>query len=163
MNAGRGREYNKCISEYIISVDVLFRGEVKTVMKKDCNFAYRTSKFQFMPGCVILGALFDFPTMPKDETSEKIQERIDLCKSIQDMSAPNYGTVFCQSNRYIMTIVKKIHFGYKNGCYFSSKTKNWMLHGVNGTFEQAIYLLNIIKKCHSLLRLKCKTEVKIWE
>lgn len=163
MNAGRGRKYNNCISDYIQSVDILINGEVKTILKKDCGFEYRTSVFQSMPGCVILGALFEFPLASRAETAMKVQERIDLCKRVQDMSGPNFGTVFCESNKYIMAVVRKIHFGYKNGCAFSSKTKNWMIHGTNGTFKQAVTLLNTVKKWHKILGLRCKAEVRLWE
>lgn len=163
MNAGRGRKHNKCISDYIQSVDVLIDGNIKTVQKKDCGFAYRSSAFQSMASCIITGALFEFPDMPAEETAAKIQERIDLCRHVQDMSAPNYGTVFSDSNRYIMAFVQRIHLGYKNGCSFSAKTKNWMLHGKEGTFEQAANLLNKVKIWHKIFHLKCKTEVRIWK
>lgn len=163
MNAGRGKQYNKCISDYIQSVDVLIDGKIKTFSKKDCEFSYRTSKFQSLPKCIITGALFKFPAMSKEKTAAEVQARIDLCRRVQDMSAPNYGTVFCESNKYIMTLVQKFHLGYKNGCSFSRKTKNWMLHEENGTFEQAVNLLNKVKRWHKIFHLKCKAEVRIWE
>lgn len=163
MNAGRGRKHNKCISDYIQSVDVIVNGEVKTIPKKDCGFDYRTSIFQSMQGCIILGAYFEFPAIPKEETAAKLQERIDHCKTVQDMSAPNFGTVFCESNKYIMAVVRKVHLGYKNGCTFSPKTRNWMLHGKEGTFEQAVSLLNKVKRYHKIVGKKYKCEVRIWE
>ena len=162
MNAGRGKKYNNYISDYIQSVDLLIDGKVRTIPKKDCGFGYRTSVFQSRVGCVILGALFEFPFMSKTETTIKVQERIDLCKRVQDMSGPNFGTVFCESNKYIMTVVRKIHLGYKNGCTFSSKTKNWMIKGTNGTFEQAVTLLNTVKRWHKFFGLRCRAEVRLW-
>lgn len=162
MNAGRGKKHNKCISDYIQSVDVLINGEVKTIPKNECEFAYRTSKFQSMKGCIILGAHFEFLVAPQEETSARVKERIDYCKNVQDMSGPNFGTVFCESNKYIMAIVRKINLGYKNGCRFSSKTRNWMIHGEDGTFNQAISLLNKVKKMHKLVGKRCRAEVRIW-
>lgn len=162
MNAGRGKKYNMSISDYLLEVDVLRQGKFYTIDKKNCGFSYRTSIFQNMPDCIIVGARFRFPKISEEESAVKIQERINLCKKNQDMSAPNFGTVFCESNKYIMTLVKKFHPGYENGCSYSSKTANWMLRGEKGTYEQAIRLLNKVKRWHSLLGQECRTEIRIW-
>lgn len=163
MNAGRGKKHNKCISDYILSVEVYKDGTVTTVNKEECSFDYRTSVFQSMKDCIIIGGLFKFPEMPMEESAAHIQERTEFCKNNQDMSAPNFGTVFSESNKYIMSVVRAIHIGYKNGCAYSTKTKNWMLHGQEGTFEQAMALLNKVNILHKIFGQKCNTEVKIWE
>ena len=162
MNAGRGKKYGKCISDYLTEVEVLRHGEICRIDKTSCCFSYRTSIFQNMPDCIILGAKFKFPQVSRKESEMRIQERIHLCKKNQDMTSPNFGTVFCESNKYIMAFVKKFHPGYKNGCTFSAKTANWMLRGKNGTFEQAISLLNKVRRWHCLFGQKCRTEVRIW-
>lgn len=163
MNAGRGKKYNECISDYIQSVDVLIDGKRETLPKGDCGFSHRTSKLQTIPGCVVIGAYFQFPVMSKEESAKRIQERIELCKKVQDMSAPNFGTVFCEANKYIMALVKVLHFGYVDGCIFSGQTANWMLHNKRGTFVQALRLINRVKKWHKIFRQNCKVEVKMWE
>ena len=163
MNAGRGKSYNQCISDYIQNVDVLVNGKVETIDKNQCDFSYRHSGFQNKPGCIILGALFKFPEMSKEESSKNIDDRIELCKRVQDNSNPNFGTVFCESNKVIMALVKKIKVGSEDGCRFSGKTTNWMLHGKNGSFEEAVSNINKVKKWHKLLGRKCKEEVRIWE
>lgn len=163
MNAGRGKKHNKCLSDYIVSVDYYLDGSLHTMRKADCKFAYRSSCFQEMQGVVIVGAHFEFPEVDIEEAKAKVQERIDLCKRVQDSSAPNFGTVFCESNKYIMEVVRRLHWDYKNGVTFSSKTKNWLLHKEGGSFEQAIKLLEKVKKTHKLLGQKCRAEVKIWE
>lgn len=118
MNAGRGKSHNKCISDYIESVDVYVDGEIKKYNRDQCQFSYRSSIFQAMPGCIIIGATFKFPQMSEEESSKLIAERKELCKQVQDMSFPNFGTVFCESNKYIMEIVKRIQIGKKGGCHF---------------------------------------------
>lgn len=162
MNAGRGKKYGECISDYLLSVDILVNDNIKIIKKEDCAFSYRASVFQNMSNCIILGATFKFPNVSREDSSAKILERMNLCKRIQDMSAPNFGTVFCESNKYIMAFTKIIHPGYKNGCAYSSRTTNWMLRGENGTYDQAIRLLNKIKKWHCLFGQECRTEVRIW-
>ena len=162
MNAGRGKKHKQCISDYIISVDVLIDGILNTVPREEGTFSYRNSSFQTMKNCIIIGALFEFPSMSKSECDNRIKERLDLCKEKQDMSAPNFGTVFCESNKYIISLVKLLHIGKRNGCHFSDKTKNWMLHGPQGSFKEAISLLENIKKVHRLLGQKCRAEVRVW-
>lgn len=163
MNAGRGAQYNKSISDYIVSVDIFINGNIKKMPREECGFKYRHSIFQTMPRVIILGAEFLFPEISQEEAQKRIEERLDLCRKVQDMSAPNFGTVFCHSNRYIMRIVRKIGMGYKDGCSFSRKTQSWMLKGENGSFEQAINLLNRVEKIHFILGLRIEREVKVWE
>jgi len=163
MNAGRGRKYEQAISDYIISVDYFYQGKVLTLEKKDCDFNYRLSLFQQLEGAVIVGVLFEFERLEKKESEKRIMERMELCKKVQDMSYPNFGTVFSQANRYIMYIVRVLHIGYPDGMCFSSKKDNWMLHRKNGTFKQAIQLIECVKKVHKMLGRKCEVEVKIWK
>lgn len=161
MNAGRGKAYGKCISDYIVSVDVLSDGMIRSLSKEECRFEYRKSIFHDGKS-IIVGACFQFEEMSKSESSEKIQERLSLCKRVQDMSAPNFGTVFCESNKHIMFFVRFFHLGYKEGCTFSSKTNNWMLNNGKGTFQQAVTLIERVKRLHKMVRRNVRTEVRIW-
>ena len=163
MNAGTGRKTDKYISDYVVSVDVLKDGKICTFLKEECAYDFRKSVFQDDPDCVILGAEFLFPEMTAEDAKKGIDDRIALCKKTQDMTYPNFGTVFCVSNPKIMDLVRKFHLGYKNGCTYSPKRKNWMLNREEGTFEQAIKLLNKVKKMHKLFHKECKCEVRIWE
>lgn len=163
MNAGRGRQHHKCISDYMISADVSVNAQTLVYEKKDCGFDYRRSVFQEMKGCVILGAVFQFPPMSAEESAGLVKERLELCRRVQDMSAPNFGTVFSRSNKYIMALVQKIQLGDRSGCRFSPKTRNWMLRGPRGNFKQAKKLLDRVMRWHRLLGQKCRAEVRIWE
>ncbi len=163
MNAGRGKSHNQCISDYIISVDVIENGVRKKYKKDECDFNYRHSVFQQLDRCVIVGATLRFDKVSTDVTNERIRERIELCKVKQDSSSPNFGSVFCVSNRRIMKIIKSIGFGRTEGCHFSKKTQNWMLKGKTGTYSEAVKLINSIKRIHKLFGQKCSLEVKIWE
>lgn len=163
MNAGTGRKTGKYISDYVVSVDILKDGKKQTVAKEECGYSFRTSVFQSYENCIILGAEFQFPEMSAEDAQKGIDDRLALCKKTQDMSYPNFGTVFCVSNTKIMDYFRKFHVGYKNGCSFSPKRKNWMLNRENGTFKQAVSLLNRVKRLHKILRKECRCEVRIWE
>ena len=43
MNAGRGRAYNKSISDYVVKIEVIHNGEIKILEKEECQFSYRHS------------------------------------------------------------------------------------------------------------------------
>lgn len=162
MNAGRGEKQKKNISDYILSVDCLVDGVLTTFQKAECEFAYRASVFQKIKGVIIIGGLFQFEKVSQIHAEKEISWRIELCQKVQDMSYPNFGTVFCKSNRYIIELAKILHFGYANGITFSPKTKNWLLHRDDGSFEQTIKLISRIKKIHKFFGQPCRVEVKIW-
>ncbi|MGN0622550.1 MAG: FAD-binding protein [Oscillospiraceae bacterium] len=175
MNAGRGKSFNCAISDYIISVEAMCvkdnafgkRGDIVRMSKEDCGFSYRSSVFhnnEFL----ILSAVFSFPEMAKEESEKRRRERLELCRQKQDNSASNFGSVFCESDPRIMSLVKKLQLGKKNGIHFSGKTNNWLLNpeGKNaekGSFDKTVALIERVKKMHKLLGKKCKEEVVIWK
>lgn len=107
MNAGRGKTHNLFISDYIMAVKVLYQGKVLWLEKEDCLFSYRASVFKNNQDYIILAAKFCFPAMSKEESGRLKKERLELCKKVQDSSAPNFGTVFCTANQHIMWIMQK--------------------------------------------------------
>ena len=163
MNAGRGKKYNQSISDYIETVEYIQNGQIYCLQKQNCQFAYRTSVFQSMPGCVITGVNFKFEPVEKAESTRRIQERLELCKQRQDNSAPNFGTVFCEANHSIMRLARCLALGNKRGVHYSAKTENWMLKGPEGTYKQALRLLGIVGTLHKVFGKKCRREVKLWD
>lgn len=161
MNAGRGKEYRNCISDYILRVKVLKDGEVIWLSKDMCSFGYRTSIFQ-NKNYIVLAAEFQFPEMAQEKTAQLRAERIALCRKKQDNSAPNFGTVFCESNKVIMQMFKYFPIGVENGISYSRKTANWMLNK-GGDFNAAISLIEKVEKVHKVCGKKCRTEVIVWE
>lgn len=163
MNAGRGEKYRQSISDYIISVDYYLNGEIITIGKDDCQFSYRHSIFHEMDNAIIIGGRFKFDKIDTEVARKKIQERIDLCKSVQDMTFPNFGTVFSKADKFVMGFIKIINMGYRNGVCFSKKKSNWMLKKKEGNFDQAINLIERTIRIHKIFRKKCTVEVKIWK
>lgn len=161
MNAGRGKSYNKTISDYIVSVTFLDSDNKIQVLKKDeCYFGHRKSIFQTNKG-IILETKFSFEKGSPEKFSKLKQERIEHCKKVQDMSLPNFGSVFCESNGRILKFIK-LFSNEKDGIYFSKKTTNWLLNN-NGNFKQAIKKIKRIKKIHTILGKDCKVEVRVIE
>lgn len=159
MNAGRGKKYSQSISDYITEVDVLRCGKVITLSKNECEFSYRNSIFK-NSNDIVLSARFQFPIMSRTESYRRKKQRIMLCKEKQDMSCPNAGTVFSESNIRIMKHVKKVKLG--NNVHFSGKTENWLLNE-GGSFDDAVLAIRRVKLLHKLFFKKCILELIIWE
>ena len=162
MNAGRGKQFNMQLTDYLIDVDVLVDGKVKKFTKEECKFDYRKSIFQDN-NYVILGANFKIKEVDFNESKKLKKERIELCKNVQDNSSFNFGSVFCICNYKIMKMVSKLSSKNKKGIHFSNKTNNWLCNDGSGDFKQAIKLINRVKKIHKLFNKKIELEVRVWE
>ena len=160
MNAGRGVADGRCISDYIVEIKALHDGKIVVLKKEDCSFGYRSSVFS-NGEYLILSARFKFKSGKKEEFEADVKERLDHCKTHQDASRPNFGTVFCKSDNRVMRLCAKLDKNAK-GVHFSQKTRNWLVNE-NGTFRQAQKRINRVKLLHKLIGKKCKSEVIIWE
>ncbi len=160
MNAGRGIQENKCISDHIVDVTALHDGEKITLKKEECGFSYRNSIFK-KGNWLILSVRFKFEPGTPELFEAGIKERLDHCKKYQDASKPNFGTVFCQADNRIMRFAANLD-KKSSGVHFSQKTRNWLVND-GGTFKQALYKIKRVKLLHKLIFKKCKTEVVIWD
>lgn len=160
MNAGRGKAYNKTISDYIKKVKVLHAGQIITYTKEECQFSHRTSIFKGTND-IIMEVTFCFEKEEKNELEKRRMERISLHKEKQDMSFPNFGTVFQEADGRILRLICKwpIHSGK---VHYSSKTANWLLNE-GGTFQDAMRKIDKVKKIHHILGKQIKEEVVIWK
>ena len=161
MNAGRGKQYRTCISDYIVSVQVLQDGELSELAKEDCEFAYRSSRFK-NTSCIVVSAVFEFPEMPIEESAKTKKERIALCREKQDNSAPNFGSVFMECDPHIMAVAKKLKIGNKKA-HFSGKTENWIVKEEGGTFSDVENAIKKVEFLHKVFGKQCKREVIVWE
>lgn len=160
MNAGRGEKYNQCISDYIISVDVIRSGKIITLSKDECGFSYRNSVFKGNSD-IVISCKLKFPQVSPEISESKRKERIEHCQKYQDTSKPNFGSVFSKSNSRIMRYVKKRRIG-KGNAYFSGKASNWILND-GGTFSDVVDTIKKAELLHKLLFRKCRREVIIWK
>lgn len=161
MNAGRGKNYGLCISDYIENVHILDHDSINILSKEECGFKYRNSVFKDGKA-IVLGATFSFDEVSVDESTRLKQERLALVKERQDNSGYNFGSVFNEKSAIIMQLIKLLHPGYKNGMAFSKKTANWLINNGEGTYEQAIKLINKVEMLHKIIGKKSVPEVRIW-
>lgn len=160
MNAGRAKQYNKCISDYILAVKVFHNGQVIWLSKDECDFSHRHSIFK-QSDYLVLAVRMQFSEIEPTESESLRQNRIEYCKQFQDNSKPNFGSVFSESNSLIMKLMQKKLFGKKGNMMFSSKTPNWLLN-CGGSFDDAIFLIDRVEKMHKIIGKPCKREVVVW-
>lgn len=161
MNAGRGKSYNLNIGDFVEEVKVFYDGNIKWLSREECCFGYRSSILK-NGDYIVLEVKYHFPKVDNDKSEKLRQERINLCKDKQDNSSPNFGTVFCESNKLIMQLFKYFPIGQGKGIGYSKKTANWMLNN-GGSFSEAVEMVERVKKVHKIFKRKCRTEVIIWK
>lgn len=160
MNAGRGKESNISIADFIVEVQCIIDGKKVSFSRDACDFSYRKSVFQFNNG-IITGVLVKLNPQKEDYTQAKIQERLELCKRVQDHSGSTFGSVFSNFNPVIMKICQRLPF--QKGIRWSPVRGNWFINDGTGTFSDAKKLIDFCVFLHHITGKKIETEVKIWE
>ena len=160
MNAGRGKNFNKSISDYVISVELIENGMLKSVPKKDCGFGYRTSSF-LNKNAIIHCIKLKFDEVPVEVGQKRLKQRMKLSISKQPLNLPSAGSVFKKCNSKIMKLMKILPKN-KSGLYFSEKTPNWISNGGQGTYEEAMMLIKRARLFHKLLGQSVELEWCIW-
>lgn len=162
MNAGRGKNYHKSISDYLLDVKVLYKKKVQILTVEECCFSYRSSIFQ-NDEYIILEARFRFEKKDKNISKKERLERVNYSKEMQDIQYPNFGTVFSTCNSNLLNI-SRITFMFNNDkVQFSKKSKNWLINKGNGQYKEALKRINRTKKIHHFFHKKIVTEVRIWD
>jgi len=144
MNAGA---YGGEIANNIVSVWVLSGGKVKKIHLKECNFSYRTSRFQ-TSGEIILKACFKFIKISSKRVLENSYQALVRRQQSQPAGA-SAGSVF---KRFCDLSAGKIidDCGLKGrrvgGAVISDKHANFILNTGGATCADVLELINIIKK-----------------
>ena len=160
MNAGRGKTHRNSISDFIVSVDIITNGKLKTLTKQECDFSYRSSKF-LNESSIIASAKLKLDEVSFAEGQSRLKERINDTMSVQAINLPSAGSVFKVSDGRIMRLMKIIPKN-KEGLFFSNKTRNWISNGGKGTYSQAIKLIKITEYLHKLFNSDIELEWRIW-
>lgn len=162
MNAGRGKKYGQSISDYIEMVEVLVDNKKKLLDKKECMFSYRNSIFK-NNNFIVLGVYFKFQRKDKTSLENARKERIEYSKREQDITYPNLGSVFSDSNVYLMKFMRIFSLGYSKGIKYSKKTNNWIINKGMGNYRQAMKLIKLTELIHKVFHQKIEREIIVWK
>jgi len=155
MNAGRGKQHQLTIYDYVESVTFFDfeSGAIQTLGKKEIVKGYRETIFTGIQSKLILSAKFKFK--PTRLEANPISERLKWSKEFQDYSAPNCGSVFKVSDSDLMKKLRGLKVGKAS---FSKKTNNWILNQSQDS-KSILILIFIVKVIHLALRKKAKLEL----
>lgn len=159
MNAGRGRQHNLSISDFIIAVEYADENGLHEVEKKECGFGYRKSIFQNSAKC-ITKTVFQFPFQATEVTKKNIKDRLEYVKIYQEPQKPSLGSIFSAVDFRIMKLVAGLKVGKAT---YSKKTLNWISNLGNATYTHVIILIYIVSVMSFLTGRKAKLEVKLWK
>lgn len=156
MNAGRGREHNKSIYDFVESVTFLDGDEVRTLPASEIRREYRWTEFTGVQDRLIIECVMRFPDMPGDADVNAMLERVEWSKERQDHSAPNCGSVFKQCWFPLLRRLRGLTLG--GGARFSPKTVNWILN--RGKHPKHILrLIRLAQALHTVAGKRAKLEL----
>lgn len=161
MNGGRGRKYNKAISDYLIKVDFLDLDDRKihTYIYNKSDFSYRHSPFQDK-NVILITCYFRFEEQDKETTEQLINERLEHSKNYLSADKPSCGSVFCKGNRVLFRLMRGMKVG---GAQFSKKTPNWISNVDHASYQDICKLIRRAEWLHRVFLTHSKLELKIIE
>lgn len=169
MNAGIGGGKNALftIGEFVESVRIwdLTEKKILELPKEACGFVHRASAFHSRP-CVILGAVIQCPQRDLAEAKSRKEARLRFCKEKFEYGKGCFGTCFMKANYKVLKLVsacdKVLKLG-KGRVTFGKTNKNWLVNQGNGTYRDAIKIINTCKHAHRLFGKEARCEVVLWE
>lgn len=169
MNAGIGGETNSrfTIGEFVETVRAwdMEKEQIVELASEECKFCHRSSLFHNQK-YVILGAVIRCNELNIDEAKRIKDERISFCKRNFEYGKGCFGTCFSKASYKLLKVISRYDALRKLGkgrVTFGEKNKNWLVNHGEGTFNDAIRIINACKKFHKLFRREAKCEIVIWE
>ena len=161
MNAGRGREYQQSIGNYVEKVRCLNLENGKDVIltKDQCGYSYRNSAL-LHANFVVLSVTLRLMKCQPQIIEERINERKLFAKQYLDDCRPSCGSIFNQFDRRIMERLKGFRIG---GAEWSKKTLDWVSNRGNAKNWEVRILIDIACFIHKILLKKYHLEVEIWK
>lgn len=146
MNAGAYNHFFSDIIEYVYYLDEDYK--FKVIRKEDCSFSYRNSLFKNNK-FIILGCKV---RLIKEDKSV-LRSIMDTCnkrrKESQPIYFPNSGSIFKNNNSicaWKLIDSVKLRGVKRNGASISEKHCNFIVNENDASFNDVIYLINLIKK-----------------
>ena len=146
MNAGAYNHNFSDIVQYVYYLDEDLKFKVLT--KEKCDFSYRNSIFKNSKK-IILGCKVKILKGNIEEMKEITKNCSKRRENTQPIKLPNCGSVFKNGEGYYSAqLIEQVGLkGYKyNGARISFKHSNFIVNEENASFEDIVYLINLIKK-----------------
>ena len=153
MNAGRGKQHECTIYDFVESVTFFEDGCIKTLDNSQIVRNYRETIFTGVHSKLILSAVFKFERT--EFTENPLVLRQLWAKEHQDNTAPNCGSVFKTANYRVLQKLRGMSIGKT---MFSAKTSNWIVTKSQSSYSILI-LIKIAEFLHFITREKIELEL----
>ena len=149
MNAGA---YGGELKDVIESVVIYYLPEQKLyeLSGEQCRFAYRSSLFQTMFGCVILSAVFRLKKGGEEEIAAKMRELNTRRRDKQPLDLPSAGSAFKRpEGHYAAALIEEAGLkGYRvGGAQVSEKHAGFIVNIGGATAKDVYELMDHVRKC----------------
>lgn len=160
MNAGA---YGGEISDSLVQVKTIdSKGNLKTYLKEECNFAYRSSIFQENKEWILEGT-FELSPAPAEILENEINEAMKSRREKQPLDKPNAGSAFKRPKEgFPGALIEKAGLkGYKIGdAQVSEKHANFIVNLGNASAADIANLFSYVEqKVFENSQVKLKREV----
>ena len=164
MNAGA---YGESLDGVVESVVIYYLPEQRLyeLTGEQCQFAYRTSLFQKLAGCVILSAVFRLETGDSEEIAAKMRELNERRREKQPLELPSAGSFFKRpEGNYAGALIEQTGLkGYSvGGAQVSEKHAGFIVNKGGATakevYELAMHVRNTV---YERFQIELLPEVRI--
>lgn len=116
---------------------------------QQCDFSYRKSVFQTMPGCLLLSAVFRLTKGDKDEISAKMKELNERRREKQPLDLPSAGSAFRRpEGYYAAALIEECGLkGYTvGGAQVSEKHAGFIVNKGNATAKDVYDVMDHVRR-----------------
>jgi UDP-N-acetylmuramate dehydrogenase len=147
MNAGAyGGEMKDCIESVVIYY--LPEQKLYELSREQCKFAYRSSIFQMMAGCVILSVVFSLESGDGEQIAEKMRELNARRRDKQPLDLPSAGSAFKRpEGHYAAALIDEAGLkGYTvGGAQVSEKHAGFIVNKGGATAKDVYELMDYVR------------------
>ena len=148
MNAGA---YGGELKDVVESVVLYYIPEQRLyeLTNEQCQFAYRSSLFQKMGGCVLLSAVFRLSAGQRDEIAAKMQELNARRRDKQPLDLPSAGSAFRRpEGHYAAALIEQAGLkGYRVGnAQVSEKHAGFVVNAGGATSHEVYDLMMYVRR-----------------
>ncbi len=166
MNAGIGSENNSrfTMSDFVERVRA-FDLETKDyiwLLNKDCEFSHRKSVFQ-TGKYIIVGCEIRLSRQDMEKSRERIAARKDYCRRNMEYGKGCFGTCFSRCSGKLVKL-NALATKFKKMNVQQGRIKaNWLVNYGDGTFDEAMTIIENCERLHKMFGKMISREVQIWE
>ncbi len=160
--AMNGGAFGVSVCDVIESVTVLKNGEQIKILKKDCDFSYRHSRFQ-NSGEVIVQVVLGLEKRKTAEIIRTTRDFMEIRRNKQPHNVKTFGSVFKNPvGEYAGKLIESVGLkGYREGdCRFSPKHGNFIENLGNGNRSEVNKLIDTAReKVYNIYKIELEQEV----